>query len=114
MSEASLSIGRQRVGAFKKLGGHFGYFLFFSVSGRGRGGGVRRGGRWRGKGVGGMSVGRGGGLNIFFRGRNAHQEKHACRKNAFKHSYTVECGNRLRVGVRAKNASVLGFACQPF
>ena len=23
----------------------------------------------------------------------------ACRKNAFKHSYTVECGNRLRVGV---------------
>ena len=27
----------------------------------------------------------------------------ACRKNAFKHSYTVECGNRLRVGVRAKN-----------
>ena len=29
----------------------------------------------------------------------------ACRKNAFKHSYTVECGNRLRVGVCAKNAS---------
>ena len=25
-------------------------------------------------------------------------------KNAFKHSYTVECGNRLRVGVRAKTA----------
>ena len=22
-------------------------------------------------------------------------------QNAFKHSYTVECGNRLRVGVRA-------------
>ena len=35
-------------------------------------------------------------------------------KNAFKHSYTVECGNRLRVGVRAKNASVSGFACRPF
>ena len=32
-------------------------------------------------------------------------------KKAFKHSYTVECGNRLRVGVRAKNASVSGFAC---
>ena len=30
--------------------------------------------------------------------------KRACRKNAFKHSYTVECRNRLRVGVRAKNA----------
>ena len=38
----------------------------------------------------------------------------ACRINAFKHSYTVECGNRLRVGVRAKNASVSGFACRPF
>ena len=25
------------------------------------------------------------------------------KKNAFKHSYTMECGNRLRVGVRAKN-----------
>ena len=35
------------------------------------------------------------------------------KKNAFKHSYTVECGNRLRVGVRAKNASVSGFACRP-
>ena len=33
-------------------------------------------------------------------------KKRACRKNAFKHSYAVECGNRLRVGVRAKNASV--------
>ena len=32
----------------------------------------------------------------------------------FKHSCTVECGNRLRVGVRAKNASVSGFACRPF
>ena len=29
-------------------------------------------------------------------------------KNAFKHSYTVECGNRLRVEVRAKDASVSG------
>ena len=47
MSEVSLSIGRQCVGAFKNA----------SVS-----------------------------------------------KNAFKHSYTVECGNRLRVGARAKNA----------
>ena len=27
---------------------------------------------------------------------------------------TVECGNRLRVGVRAKNASVSGFVCRPF
>ena len=35
-------------------------------------------------------------------------------KNAFKHSYTVECGNRLRVEVRAKSASVSGFACRPF
>ena len=35
-------------------------------------------------------------------------KKRACRKNAFKHSYTVECGNRLRVGVRAKNAIVSG------
>ena len=25
----------------------------------------------------------------------------------------MECGNRLRVGVRAKNASVSGFACRP-
>ena len=42
-------------------------------------------------------------------------KKRACRKNAFKHSYTaVECGNRLRVGVRAKNASVSGVACGPF
>ena len=35
-------------------------------------------------------------------------------KNAFKHSYTVECGNRLCVGVHAKNASLSGFACWPF
>ena len=28
----------------------------------------------------------------------------AWRKSAFKHWNTVECGNRLRVGVRAKNA----------
>ena len=35
-------------------------------------------------------------------------------KNALKFSYTVECGIRLRVGVHAKNASVLGFACRPF
>ena len=66
-------------------------FLFFPVLGRGKGGGVRGGGqggrfkyrgrgggfprrrRGRGKGAGGISVGRGGGLNIFFRGRNAHQ-----------------------------------------
>ena len=56
MSEASLSVGRQRVGAFKKC---------------------------------------------------------ACRQNAFKQSYTVECGNRLRVGVRAKNASVSGLRAGP-
>ena len=37
----------------------------------------------------------------------------ACRKKAFKDSYTVERGNRLRVGVRAKNARVSGFACRP-
>ena len=29
-------------------------------------------------------------------------------------SYAVECGNRLRVEVRAKNAGVSGFACRPF
>ena len=28
--------------------------------------------------------------------------------------YSGKCGNRLRVGVRAKNASVSGFACRPF
>ena len=49
MSEVSFSIGRQRVGAFKKR---------------------------------------------------------LCRKNAFKQSYAVEGGNRLRVGERAKNACV--------
>ena len=38
----------------------------------------------------------------------------ACRKDAFKHSYTVECGNHLHVGVRATNASVSGSACRPF
>ena len=30
------------------------------------------------------------------------------------HSLTVECRNRLRVGVRAKNAGLSGFACRPF
>ena len=35
-------------------------------------------------------------------------ENAPCRKNDFKDSYTVECGNRLRVGVRASNASVSG------
>ena len=34
--------------------------------------------------------------------------KRACRENAFKHSYTVECGNRLRVGVPG------AFNCQGF
>ena len=29
----------------------------------------------------------------------AFKKTRACRKNAFKHSYKVECGNRLRVGV---------------
>ena len=45
---------------------------------------------------------------------SAFKKKLACRKYAFKHSYTVECGNRLRVGARAKNAGVSGFACRPF
>ena len=39
----------------------------------GGGGGVFRGGAGGGRGAGGMSVGRGGELNIFFRGRNVHQ-----------------------------------------
>ena len=30
--------------------------------------------------------------------------KRACRKSASKHAYAVECRNRLRVGVRARNA----------
>ena len=39
----------------------------------------------------------------------------ARRKNAFKHNRIhLECRNRLRVGVRAKNASVSGFVCRPF
>ena len=59
------------------------------------------------------------GENTCFKNRHARVETRvlktlACQKNAFKHSYTVECGNRLRVGVRAKNASVSGFACRPF
>ena len=41
-------------------------------------------------------------------------KKASVSKNAFKQSYTVECGNRLCVGVRAKNASVSGFAGRPF
>ena len=69
-------------------------FYFFLVWGGGKGGGVRGGGpegagfkknwregggfprrrRGRGKGARGMSVGRGGELNILFRARNAHQE----------------------------------------
>ena len=43
--------------------------------------------------------------------------KHVCdeQKNVFFiHSYTAKCGNRLRVEVHAKNASVSGFACRPF
>ena len=40
--------------------------------------------------------------------------KNARVKTMPLNSYTVECGNRLRVGVRAKNASVSGFACRPF
>ena len=47
--------------------------------------------------------------SVLVRVKNARVEK-----NAFKHSYTVECGNRLRVRVRAENASVSGFACRPF
>ena len=34
-------------------------------------------------------------------------------KKYFKHSYAVECGNRLRVGVRAKNSSVSGLRVGP-
>ena len=81
-----------------ELGGHFGYFLFFSGRGRGKGeseapgggrgsifklkfpegGGVSRTGGAEGPGgclwrIG--EFGEGGGLNIFFRGRNVHQEK---------------------------------------
>ena len=59
MSEAPLSIGRQRVGALKKT----------------------------------ARVEKNASLNIRIR---------------------VECGNRLRVEVRAKNASLSGFACRPF
>ena len=76
------------------LGGRFEYFLFFSARGRGRGslrrqegagvglllkipGGrvLPREGGW-GEGPGGCLRGFGGGgdLNIFFRGRNAHQD----------------------------------------
>ena len=34
---------------------------------------------------------------------------------AFPHlRFATECGNCLRVGVRAKNASLSGFACRPF
>ena len=38
--------------------------------------------------------------SVSVRFKNAHVSEN----NAFKHSYIVECGNRLRVGVRAKNA----------
>ena len=77
------------------LGGRFGYFLFFSARGGGRGSPRRRegvGGRFLLKipGAGGVSggggpegpggclrrigdFGGGGDLNIFFRGRNVHQ-----------------------------------------
>ena len=80
------------------LGGRFGYFLFFSAWGRGRGSPGRREGRGatfienRRRGGGGRSPGRlgggrgagrvfagnfwgGGALNISFRGRNSHQDK---------------------------------------
>ena len=75
------------------LGGRFGYFLFFSARGGGRGspgrrerGGSifienpRRGGLQEGRGQGAgrvsaanLGIGGGGGLNIFFRGRSVHQ-----------------------------------------
>ena len=74
------------------LGGRFGYFLFFLFRAGGKGGGVRGGG-WRAdfnkemEGGGSEKEARegegrrgnvcreeGGGLNIFFRGRNAHQD----------------------------------------
>ena len=34
-------------------------------------------------------------------------------KNAFEHSYAVECGNRLRVGVRAKTPACRGLRVGP-
>ena len=43
------------------------------IKNRGRGGGFARRSRGWGKGAGGMSVGEGGGLNIFFRAQNSHQ-----------------------------------------
>ena len=44
---------------------------------------------------------------------SAHSKTSACRMNALKHSYAVKCGNRLRVGVRSKNASVPGLRVSP-
>ena len=46
--------------------------------------------------------------SVSVRFKNARVDKNA------KHSFSVECGNRLRVGVRAKNAGVSGSACRPF
>ena len=40
-------------------------------------------------------------------------KRRACRKNAFKHSYRMECGNRLRVGVRAKMLACQGLRVGP-
>ena len=40
-------------------------------------------------------------------------QKRACRKNAFKHSHTAECGNRLRVEVRAKKLACRGLRVGP-
>ena len=42
------------------------------------------------------------------------QNASVSKKYVFKQLSSVECGDRLRVGVRAKNASVSGFACRPF
>ena len=35
------------------------------------------------------------------------------KKNVFKHSYTVECGSHLRVGVRAKTPASRGLRVGP-
>ena len=90
------------------LGGRFGYFLFFSAPGRGResgatgrgggrflienprrGGGLQeRVGRGEGAGEGVCREFGGGGLNIFFRGRNAHQETLFCFLCFARHAHS--------------------------
>ena len=48
--------------------------------------------------------------SVSVRFKNVHLEKNAFLNIRIR----VECGNHLRVGVRAKSASVSGFACRPF